>query len=129
MVVKMRKDDEDKVVRDGQVLRVSLLMMDGVQREIADQRVGLVDAAGQSWTVGHRPGAVYLTGRQREVSSAAKAAARDEYVLRLTDGWRTDHLIAPGAERRETPSATTVDAREEAYATYERHLSNAWRAR
>lgn len=101
------EDKDKKIVRDGEVVRVPLTLMDGVQRSVVAAR--LHDGMGRE--AGHRPGFVFANGQNDEVSRAARAT----YVKLLGDAWR-------GA----TPAGSS--RADDAYADYVADLGDAWRS-
>jgi hypothetical protein len=97
-------DDDDDMLRDGQTMRVPLMMRDGnedgptdLQRLVRDATAPLrvVDAFGNSGLALSRPGARYLTAGTRTTDHAAlvmrdhlRREARDQYIADLQDAWK-----------------------------------------
>jgi hypothetical protein len=76
-------EDDDDVIRDGAVLRVPLLLMDGVQRAVA----------GEVNIVGHRPGSLPLSDAERE----KRKVVYDTYEQDLTSRWKSSPTPAKDA--------------------------------
>lgn len=114
---KRTEDEDDDVVRDGQTIRVSLMMMDSmdpVQCAVASNAL-----VGDG--VGHRPGSLALTDADRE----RRQQLHDAYERTLTSRWRNP--LTPASQRN--PERPTGDARLDAYAQYNQRVANAWRHR
>ena len=120
--MRRRTDDADYVLEDGETIRCPVQLMDGMQRAIAD-----VDLSH------HRPGYVQLTDEQ----IAMRRAARDGYVQRLRDSWKTrpaDVEFSSDLKTRPEPAAATerrrlTDAeaeRDRAWEEMRRRLASAW---
>jgi len=115
------KDGE--IIKDGRVLRVPLMMMDGLQHAMVDY----ADSARRSTHVAdglpHRPGPVNdaLPGGVT-VDFSARDAAYAGYLKDLTDGWRR-----PPPDVTAIAKATVSDARTESREAYEAWLRDAWR--
>ena len=119
-------DDEDdpRVLRDGETLRVPLHLCDATQRAIAGAGVDLSD---------HAPG---YRGVNDAAVQDARRAARDSYVRNLTTEWQR----GPARDAAEPDAATELlrghlrtesddDAqarRDRAYADYCARVSQAW---
>lgn len=139
-------DDEDetndhKILRDGEFLRVPLMLMDGspnddlspVQRAVAlnaqqrdaARRFGLNDGAAL-----HRPG--YRHCINDDALDAKEQAYRDVDRAQ-TNAWRSNDAEASDVRKandREIPlRQITDDAREDAYAAYDEYISNYWRGK
>lgn len=79
-------DDEDRrIVRDGEFVRVPLHLMDATQRAMHDHFFTMHDGAGN--TPGHRPGYVMNDARD-DAMRDAKQTAYDEYQRDLCNAWR-----------------------------------------
>jgi hypothetical protein len=133
--------DENGILRDGHTVRVPLQMRDAMRRA-SNMRDGGHHRLERDPYARHRPG-------QRFGDMAAldaKERAYREYEQRQCDAWKAregDLCTINGApahlnaqlecvpDRREKPSridsTPTNDARAEAYAAYDREMSNAWR--
>src|SRR5262245_39935380 len=123
----------DRVLRDGERVRVPLHLMDGVQRAVATDGLRFHDGMGNP--AGHKSG--YVFGGNPEQRQRV-AEAYTEGNTRLQNAWRNP---AEAAERNETqletwrkPGArpglrqdTTTD-RTAAYAAYVQRIQNAWKA-
>ena len=133
-----RYDDDDdvrdgRVLRDGEVLRTPMRLMDSVQRSIhadklqtdAAQSFGLNDSAAL-----HRPG--YRFTVDAAVLNAKEQAYRDVDRAQ-TNAWRSNDAEASDVRKandREIPlRQITGDAREDAYAAYDENISNYWRGK
>src|SRR4051794_28917426 len=97
----MPKPDEDhKVLRDGEVLRVTMPMMDSLQRSVAS--VALTDGFGRP--AGNRPGFVYDATDSREAVQAAWDA-RSAY---LRSAWKGPATAAPSPAHTLPPLGSRV---------------------
>lgn len=122
MTTKRNKDDEDngdRVLRDGESLRTSLMMMDG--KTVEHQTTILADGKPESL---HRPGWRFTA--TDAVAETKKQMARDEYERNLCDAWRT---AAPGPISVTTEDLLDSEFDDSAnpYEAYDRHISQAWR--
>lgn len=99
-----KRDDSD-MLKDGEVLRVSMMLMDGVPRAVTGRSTPVS-------MVGHRPGSLPLTDAQRSERVERQRAYNDEVSQR----WRSHAPQAPGKPRPDT-----------ARARYQDRLTNAWR--
>lgn len=101
-------DDDDKVAKDRAVVRVPLVLMDSVQKQVASR----VDASL------HAPSSALLTDAQSQVRQRMYDAADKK----LQDAWK-----APASSIKAKPPspAVSLDAARE---SYERRLRDAWRA-
>ena len=117
-------DNIDSILKDGEVLRVPLRLMDSYQRSVyehfhdAGRLTCVTDAAGG--TIGlHRPGFRVADGVVRDTSHY------DAYERDLTTAWKQDVADPPNRQGRD--SMPVRDEREQAYADYETRIQNAWR--
>jgi hypothetical protein len=69
------KPKQDEIVRDGQTVRVPIMLMDARQRQIADRKPS---------QYGHRPGSMPLTDAERVV----KVDRQRAYEQKITQRWR-----------------------------------------
>jgi hypothetical protein len=125
--------DDNDVVRDGESVRVSLHMMDGLQRAVATYGLRLHDGMGNP--AGQKQGYVF-GGNAEQRQRVAKAY--DEWTKRLHNAWRTPGAAAernemqleawrrPGARPGLRQDAATDRAT--ARAAYVQRIQNAWRA-
>ena len=101
--LKTEEDEEDRVLKDGQVLRVPLSFMDSAQREVAAASTAVL-------MNDHRPHFGRLT--------AADAQRRDDMYRdadqRLSRRWRGS-----------AEAAASINVHQ----TYDEQISNRWRAR
>jgi hypothetical protein len=135
MVMRKHLDDDEDIVADGQSVRVPVYLMDNVQREIA------FDARD------HQP----HFGRPSDAVLDARKQARDAYIRRTCEAWRTAGRVqskqdadpsepdpnAANAVERELETwqgrdpaelARAVEARRRrTHAEFSERLSNAWR--
>ena len=132
-------DDDGRILRDGEFLRVPLVLMDGapnddlspVQRAVAldaqqrdaAKRFGLNDAA-----MLHKPGFRFSIN---DDALAAKEQAYRDVDRAQSNAWRTDDVQPPDARKgndREIPlRQTTGDSRMDAYLSYQEYVENCWR--
>lgn len=100
----MRTEEEKEILRDGESIRVTLNMMDSVQRGLADHRAPLIR---------HAPGYAFP---HAPVTDDAKRLTEHTLMVRsLSDAWRGTEQPAP-------------QAREAAVAERDAYLRDAWRA-
>ena len=143
-------DDTDTILRDGQRLRVPLMMRDGItpnpalsekqraiaasrQRDAQQNHMTVVDALGRSDQLHlRRPGARYFAADGRGVEHSVQQtlrAMRDEaYASASADA---SNAWKKGGDREigmSLDSASITDARERAHEDYQNYISNAWRA-
>jgi hypothetical protein len=137
-------DDEDetndhRILRDGEFLRVPLMLMDGspnndlspvqwavalnAQQRDAARRFGLNDAAAL-----HRPGYRHSIN---DAELDAKEQAYRDVDLAQSNAWRGDDAKAsdtPKGNDREIPlKQITGDRRLDAYLSYQEDVENRWR--
>jgi hypothetical protein len=103
-------DDEHKVLRDGERVRVPLVMMDG--------RTVAVDCGPGG---PHRPGFRY----NRE-AQAVRDESYDAMVQQAANAWKSDTRRIADTERAAKPPLCE-DAREDAYRRYIARTEAAWR--
>ena len=130
----MKFIDDDDILKDGQTLRVPMIMRDGApnprlsptQLAIAATHDAMTFDAGM-----HRPGHRYandaapLNDAQRlryGVFDAAKEKAYADRDRDLTESWRGNTNAAG-----RTDAMPLNDSREQAYGDYQRDIENAWR--
>ena len=83
------RDDDDRILKDGQVLRVPMFMMDGmdaVQKAVARSSARVTDGSGKGGLNLHRPG--FRLSDARQTSDAAIARAYELYDAELTSAWK-----------------------------------------
>jgi hypothetical protein len=110
MQIQTTEDQKKKILRDGEVYRVPILVMDSQQRAVA---------ASQPGTVGHRPGSLPITDADRAARVARQAAAD----AKLCDRWK--HPPATQVTTAPPPAPTTDVAA--LYAKRDKALSEAWK--
>jgi hypothetical protein len=99
-----------EIIEDGQTIKVSMMLMDGVQAAVAADAV-IFDAAG------HRPGYVQLSDAERN----RRTTLYQDYDNRLSERWRTPQPTANAT------GVKTGDARLDAYSNYQERIVSAWR--
>jgi hypothetical protein len=142
--------DDDDILKDGQTLRVPMMMRDGSpnrdltplqleiarasrQRDAQQNHMTVVDALGRSSQFYLScPGpryAVHDAGSNEHAIQQTLRAMRDEAYRSVeaeaSNAWK-------GSNREigmSLDSASITDARERAYADYDTYISNAWRNR
>jgi hypothetical protein len=130
-------DGDDDVLRDGQTMRVPLMMRDAdgltdLRRSVCDHfsPAMVVDAFGDAGGGLHRPGSRYLVAGAGTVDHAKQVMAdhlrreaRDEYVAALQSAWKN------GTNDREVARVhDTGDARD-SYLDQVHDLTTAWSRR
>ena len=112
---KIEDDEDDKVVKDGQRVTVSMFAMDHLQRQVAARTVtpSLAD---------HRPHAAVLSDADR-ASKVAAHKARDEA---LANRWRNPPPVLPAVTDKAPAQAVTA-YQAAAYSAYDAKLSERWR--
>jgi hypothetical protein len=127
-------DDDDDVLRDGQTLRVPLMMRDGMsplQRPVAEDKaargVTVVDGLGRP--AGHRPGACYLRTVPHTVDHAVAVTRehlrREAYadaVTEASNAWKSNDIN----DREVARVHDTGDAVRDAYLDSVADLTTAW---
>lgn len=103
-------EDDDEVVRDGQKVRVSLTLMDSLQKAIA----GNVTVPALC-----RPGYVQLNDAQ----VADKAATYAAYNERLNNAWKAPPPLLPQPHTDTKARAAAADH----YGQYDKKVSERWR--
>src|SRR5262245_45129286 len=105
-------EDRDRILKDGERLRVPLTLMDSVQRAIAIAGGSLRVTDGQGGTRGlHRPGF--------RLDARKTTTVRDPRG-RLKETWETE-------EEEENGTSDAMRARDQAYADYDVALINAYK--
>ena len=117
-------DDDHRLLRDGEFLRVPMMMRDAAHRDELDSyRFGLNDGAAM-----HRPGYRHdFVDTNRDTKEQAyRDAERD-----LTSAWRSNDAEPSDEQKgndREIPlGQITGDTRKDAYLSYQEDLSDSWR--
>jgi hypothetical protein len=121
--------DDDDIVRDGQSLRVPIMLMDAASRAPADaSAITARILADQALpTVLHRPGALAVVTDAERNARDQLYAARDR---RVADAWKNTRapIAAPAAQTAPALSAVALTADSEArYARRDQRLRDAWR--
>jgi hypothetical protein len=122
--LKKRKRNDD-VLRDGEVYRVPLFMMDGVPREMAE----VTDAA----LAEAKLGVIDTSTNQPHYFATQTDAARERrqqlYVnaeAKLCDRWKNPSPLAVDVTKPAAPKPTG-DAQQDAYQRYDANISERWR--
>jgi hypothetical protein len=128
---------KDRTLRDGEVLRVPLMLMDGSQRDVATRGGVIVDAFGRP--AGHRPGCCLGPRDPADPLPAAYAAYERELVsgrnardgappeeCSIADAYAAyeDYLVS-GRNARDGAPPEEECSIADAYAAYEDYLRNA----
>jgi hypothetical protein len=130
--------DEIEEVPDGGVVRVAMPFADALSartaRAFADREPLVLDLMGNP--AGHRPGYAVAADDWQECDDALDPTgkvvmtpgeqARQRYILRLNESWKTMAYAKQHAPPPGLPSADSMDP-EDAYERYKARLSNAWR--
>lgn len=124
-------DQNNRILRDGEHIGVSLQMMDAVQREVvsalhtsdAAAIVEIRDGAGEVVLrmprgALHRPGARFPVNSIRD----RQEAIRQTHIAMQADAWRDQRVDR-------TPIGDAKAARNRAYDEYACRLANAWRGK
>jgi hypothetical protein len=113
--------DENGVLKDGRSIRVPMMMMDAVQRGVAQLHDG------RGGPVGHRPGFAVTTDA---TALDAKEEAYADYHADLVSAWKRDSPPAghdpPSAKQDALPAP---DGRRDPYDEYDCTITDAWSAR
>lgn len=110
------KDRDDNIVRDGEGVRVPMVLMDATQRAIA---------AHMNPAVLHRPGFVTDSDIGLTASREAYQAHVDELYRRHDEALSWAWYVGDDAAK---PRTDTKDARSaDPYIAYDRNVSEAWR--
>lgn len=108
--------DGSSIVPDGCGVRVPLMLMDSVQRAVAED-LRITDAFGAE--AGHRPGYVFASPTRL---SEARDAAYNANLKLLEDAWRS-----PSTAARPAVADRTLGTRDAEYETHKAWLRDAWR--
>jgi hypothetical protein len=125
-------DDEQRVLRDGERVRVPMWAMDSmspVQRAVAQHSLAMQLHDGHGGAVGHRPAFVYPTDASlNDAKERAYAAYEREQAeaYKHAQG-RRGRLDASGELPGTQDGQSICDAREAAYRLADEELCNAWR--
>jgi len=120
-------DDDDDEVRDGERIRVGIMDGDSLQRSVA-KAVAALDA--DRLYANSKPGFRFADAHTR----ADAEAARNEYIARITNGWRRNRGVISSRDRDTRQAEGKPDAKPEklgdAAQEWERMVErkrNAWR--
>jgi hypothetical protein len=109
-------DELDEVCKDGESVHVKMLVMDSVQRRIAQNH--------------YQPRQAELTDEVREL----RATTRAKYLAGLRDAWKSPGVTVTARERLDSGGSNTSDVddpmqqRSAARDAYVRRLRDAWKA-
>jgi hypothetical protein len=135
------EDDDDRILKDGERMRVPMRMCDSLQRQVA-RHFGTLSDAGPLRIADttaspfglHRPGfRIAIGGNEdawldRAIARDAVEEARAAYEEELTNAWRNPPTSGRcGPSDRATGATPISDDRAAAYTEYEEFLRNAWR--
>ena len=133
-------EDDDDILRDGEVLHVPLYLMDGqpnpdlspLQRDVGEhavpnaaRRARVTDGAGNAGLALHRPGYRIVDGIQRDMSVYAAYDAEAEAAYKNVGAGKREAL-GQRVDPQEDATSVTGD-RSAAYREYESRMRNAWR--
>jgi hypothetical protein len=135
-MTKRQYDDEgDDIIKDGEHVRVPMMLCDGFQRDVAQhyaRPAQIVDAIGRP--CGHRPGHAFVSTSSGELRDAAidtRDIAYAELEKRSAVAWRTNVVVAQtnaaSDSSFEVAKLSPADARDSAFAELEKRSANAWR--
>jgi hypothetical protein len=83
-------DDDDKIAKDGQTVRVPMMLLDAQQRKVAVDTI-IKDAIGKSVsTVGHRPGGLAVA----DADVQRRHALHMTYDAMISQRWRSPQVTA-----------------------------------
>jgi hypothetical protein len=127
-------DEGDDIIKDGEHVRVPMMLCDGFQRDVAQhyaRPVHVVDAFGMS--AGRKRGYCFpntSSGELRDAAIDARDQADQAYadlVNRDQNAWRRNVNVADKEEAEEAAKLSPTDARDSAFAELEKRSANAWR--
>jgi len=110
-------DDDERVLRDGETLRVPLTMLDSLQRDIAQHFGRVRDALGNEGLSLQRPGFRVLD----RLSNDECERAYQDVANAMTTAWKGNDKPKPVRQD------ATEDARQMEYDRYSTELRDAWR--
>jgi hypothetical protein len=126
MKKQLEKDDaadDDGILKDGEMMRTPLVMMDALQRRIAGAAPTFDVALCQ-------PGPRFSTdAHERNAIERNRQKLYGEAERRLCDAWRSPAAIVADQQRAAEAPLVVGDARANAYAAYEKRISEAWKTR
>lgn len=120
MTTNTKIDDNDEIARDGQVVRVPMMLLDSIQRSVAAGTT-IID------TAGHRPGSLVMTDADKQ----KRSALYDSHDATLSGAWKIPPIpISSPTENvgqvvKLNPQAMAT--RELALASYEQRVASAWK--
>jgi hypothetical protein len=107
------EDDEDKIARDGEIIRVSMFAMDSTQRQVA-ACFPLADG------VKHQPGYAQLSDAELD----ARQAMYDRADQKLSERWKNPPALAGVTASK---PATPPGDQPTAYDAYDRRITERWK--
>jgi hypothetical protein len=135
MTKRQYEDEGDEIVKDGEHVRVPMMLCDGFQRDVAQyyaQPARVCDAIGR--TAGHRPGFLLMDTSNSELRDASDARdmAYAELEKRSAAAWRSMARVAAlvtsaSGVRQAADTGQAELARDSAFAELEKRSANAWR--
>ncbi|THD65334.1 MAG: hypothetical protein E7813_15340 [Bradyrhizobium sp.] len=145
--VRYLDDDEGDIIRDGEILRTSMMARDAARSisvgafgdntryDSQPTRTTIVDSQGRSDPMLlRRPGARFLSYDKRSVEHAKQATQNvmraemyDDVKNELSASWRSPACEPSDGSGNRSDAMPVNDSREAAYSDYRRYVENAWR--
>jgi hypothetical protein len=126
-------DEGDEIVKDGEHVRVPMMLCDAMQRDVAAHytRQRFTDGIGRSHQPGHRFINTTSNSELRDASDA-RDMAYAELEKRSAAAWRTPvadvgNVATRAVERQAADTGQAELARDSAFAELEKRSANAWR--
>lgn len=107
-------ENDDNILNDGETRRVSMYMIDGIQRIIAG-----VSASASPM---HQPGPIAFSDADR----AARAKLYEDAEARLTNAWKEPPPVAPVTTDTVPPMQMKSADRTSIYAAYNARIQSQW---
>lgn len=104
-------EDHDRVLKDGESIRIPMFMMDSLSRVVGGDTPSVA---------GHRPGSLPMTDAER-ISREELYAQRDK---RISDAWRDPPALEPSQAKTAIVPAASADI----YERRDARLRDAWRS-
>jgi hypothetical protein len=127
------EDEGDDIVKDGEHVRVPMMLCDAMQRDVAAHytRQRFTDGIGRSHQPGHRFINTTSNSELRDASDA-RDMAYAELEKRSAAAWRTPvadvgNVATRAVERQAADTGQAELARDSAFAELEKRSANAWR--
>lgn len=120
------EDDKKKILKDGEVLRIPMFLMDG--RDSLDEVQRAIGASQTKQTVSNGRGFLFAS----DAEQAAVADARAERDRRLVSAWKGSDAANPALIQKTARDAATTPsqamaARDAAFAARLERQANAWK--